>query len=186
MHTLRTQDRDRSMTALVSFHHVPMPRGIAFVIRDIETDGAPVEIFSADRTMDAIGEHNRQFGTKLSGQAALLAAFRAGRGNPANPPDRTSHCYRADTTVAAVLNSIDNGVERLSAGARLPWWGRSALTSPTAGRSRTSAGSWRPPGDSGTRSGNRTRPDRSAITSSSCAPRSRYLSGATRSPARHD
>lgn len=32
MHTLRTEDRDASMTNLVSFHAVPMPRGLAFAI----------------------------------------------------------------------------------------------------------------------------------------------------------
>lgn len=117
MHTLRTEDRDRSMNTLVSFHSVPMPRMLAFAIRDIEHHGAPVAIFSGDRTVAAIAEHNRQFGTHLSAQQALIDAFNAGHGNPANPLNRTSHCYFADDTVAALMRAHGHACQ---AGGRLP------------------------------------------------------------------
>jgi hypothetical protein len=54
MQTLRKQDRGASMTNLVCFHAVRMPRGPAFAISHIEARGAPVAIFSADRTLKAI------------------------------------------------------------------------------------------------------------------------------------
>lgn len=107
------------MTNLVSFHDVPMPRGIAFAIDHIEDHGGRVAIFSADRTHSAINEHNKQFGTHLSSQESLIAAFEAGRGNPANPVDRTSHCYRADATIARLLTHYGHTTR---VGARIPWW----------------------------------------------------------------
>lgn len=119
MHRLRVEDRDRAMTAIVSFHNVPMPRMVAFAIRDIESDGAPVDVFSADRTTKAIGQHNAQFGTNLSGQAALVALFRAGLGNPANSPNTTSHCYCADASVAALLSRYHAPTQ---AGRKIPVW----------------------------------------------------------------
>lgn len=122
MNVLRTADRDRSMTALVSFHDVPIRRAIAFAIRDIEKHGGRVAIFSANRTTVAIREHNRLFGTNLSGQQELIDAFNAGHGNPANPISLTSHCGFADATVAALLNSVANGLSMLRAGERIPYW----------------------------------------------------------------
>lgn len=119
MHTLRKQDRDNSMTNLVSFHGVPMPRGVAFAIDHIEHHGGRVAIFSADRTHAAISEHNKQFGTHLSSQESLIADFRAGRGNPANPVDETSHCYYADATIARLLTSYGHTTFRRD---KLPWW----------------------------------------------------------------
>lgn len=119
MHTLRTDDRDRSMEAVVSFHGVPMPRGVAFALRDIETDGAPISVFSADRTTGAIAEHNKQFGTHLSAQQHLVDLARQGRGNPANPPSRSSHCYCADATIANLLARAGRAT---SIGGRIPWW----------------------------------------------------------------
>jgi hypothetical protein len=114
MHTLRLQDRDASMTNLVSFHNVPMPRGLAFVIRDIERHGAPIAIFSADRTIEAIRAHNTQFGTNLHAQQWLVNEFATGRGNPANPVNQTSHCYHADATIGRLLG--------VGIGATIPWW----------------------------------------------------------------
>lgn len=121
MHTLRVQDRDASMVNLVSFHGVPMPRMLAFAIRDIENHGAPVDIFSADRTTAAIAEHNRQFGTHLSAQQALIDAHARDPRNhaAANPLDRTSHCYFADDTVAALMHTHGHPCQ---AGDKLPRW----------------------------------------------------------------
>lgn len=119
MHTLRTVDRDRSMTNLVSFHGVPMPRMIAFAIRDIERNGAPVVVASADRTVAAIAEHNAQFGTRLHAQQFLFDHQGEPGFNPANPPSRTSHCYKADATIAALLSRW--GVPTV-AGGPIPRW----------------------------------------------------------------
>jgi hypothetical protein len=118
MHTLRVQDRDASMTNTVSYENVPMFRGLAFALRDIQREGAPVDIFSADRRDAVIAEHNRQFGTHLSGQQHLVDLFRAGRGNPANSPKTTSHCLYSDG------NPIyRNGRgQHVPAGGRIPWY----------------------------------------------------------------
>lgn len=113
MHTLRKQDRDASMTNLVSFHGVPMPRGLAFAIDHIERHGGKVDIFSADRTVAAVAEHNRQFGTNLHAQQYLYDNQHRPGFNPANPPNRTSHAYYSDG------NPAYGGRK---AGARLPWY----------------------------------------------------------------
>ena len=118
MHTLRTEDRDASMTNVVSFHAVPMPRGLAFAIQHIEKHGAPVAIFSADRTVKAIAEHNKQFGTNLHAQQFLFDNQNRPGFNPANAPARTSHCYFADGNPA-----YKNSRGRImSAGGRIPWY----------------------------------------------------------------
>lgn len=119
MHTLRTMDRAASMVNLVSFHEVPMPRGLAFAINHVEGRGAKVDIFSADRTVSAIAEHNREFGTHLKAQQQLIDDFNAGRGNPANPIDETSHCYFADATIAALLTHYGHPTK---VGDKIPWW----------------------------------------------------------------
>lgn len=118
MHTLRKEDRDRSMANLVSFHDVPMPRMVAFTIDHVERHGGRVAIFSADRTRPAIAEHNRQFGTRLKSQEELIEAAKHG-GNPANPVDRTSHCYRADATIAALLTRSGHPTRE---GGEIPRW----------------------------------------------------------------
>lgn len=118
MHTLRTQDRDASMTNTVSFHGVPMFRGLAFAIRHIEKKGAPVSIFSADRRDVVVNEHNRQFGTHLSDQQHLVDLFRRGEGNPANSPKTTSHCLYSDGN-PVYRNSRGKAIPP---GGRLPWY----------------------------------------------------------------
>lgn len=118
MHTFTKDHRAESMTNLVSFHGVPMPRGLAFAINHIEEHGAPVSIFSADRTIGALREHNRQFGTHLKSQAQLVADWKAGNGNPANSPETTSHCYRSDGN--PVYRNSRGRV--IPAGGKLPWY----------------------------------------------------------------
>ncbi|MEA2302449.1 MAG: hypothetical protein QOE44_2984 [Solirubrobacteraceae bacterium] len=118
MHTLRTEDRVHSMTNLVSFHGVPMPRGLAFAIDHIEKHGAPVSIYSADRTVGAIAEHNKQFGTTLHAQEFLFDNQGKPGFNPANPPNRTSHCYFADGNPAYK----DANGRVVAPGGQIPWY----------------------------------------------------------------
>jgi hypothetical protein len=118
MNTLRTEDRDASMTNIVSFHGVPLPRGLAFAIEHIEKHGAPVAIFSADRTVKSIAEHNSQFGTKLHAQQFLFDNQNKPGFNPANAPQKTSHCYFADGN-PAYKNSRGQIV---TPGGRIPWY----------------------------------------------------------------
>lgn len=94
MKKLSTDDRAAAMTEGVSFHDVPMPRGLAFGISHIESHGAPVSIFSADRTVAAITAHNKEFGTTLHAQQYLFDNQGKPGFNPANPPTRTSHCLQ--------------------------------------------------------------------------------------------
>jgi hypothetical protein len=120
MHTLRTQDRDQAMDHVVSFHGVPMFRGLAFAIDHIEDHGGRVVIASADRRVKSIEEHNRQFGTRLHAQQFLFDNQWKPGFNPANPPNRTSHCLFCDDRVAAVMRA--HGHPRLRAGSKLPWY----------------------------------------------------------------
>lgn len=102
------------MTNIVSFHNVPMPRGLAFAINHIEEHGAPVTIFSADRTARALAIHNRQYGTNLHSQAWLIAMHEVDPAHyaAANPITMTSHCYYSD----------GNWMYKRPAGARIPWF----------------------------------------------------------------
>jgi hypothetical protein len=119
MNRFKTSDRDQSMTHIVSFHNVPMPRGLAFAIHHIESHGATVSIASADRRMNVIAEHNKQFGTNLHGQAYLVSmhAQNPGQYAAANPPNRTSHCYFSDGSAAYQLNG-----KQIPPGGGLPWY----------------------------------------------------------------
>lgn len=119
MHTLREQDRDAPMVNLVSFHNVPMPRMIAFTIDHIEKHGARVDIFSADRTVAAIAAHNEQFNTHLHAQLYLFQNQGKPGFNPANPPNRTSHCYFADAVIALLLTHNGHPVR---VGGEIPRW----------------------------------------------------------------
>jgi hypothetical protein len=118
MKKLSTTDRAASMTEGVSFHDVPMPRGLAFAISHIESHGAPVSIFSADRTVAAINAHNAQFGTTLHAQQFLFDNQGKPGFNPANPPNRTSHCYFADGN-PAYKNTKGQIV---APGGKIPWY----------------------------------------------------------------
>jgi hypothetical protein len=119
MHTLRKQDRDNSMEALVSFHQVPMPRMVAFAINHIEDHGGKVAIFSADRTVAAVLEHNHQFHTNLHSQQYAIDHQGEPGWSTANPLNRTSHCYFADATIAALLTH--NG-HPTKVGDKIPRW----------------------------------------------------------------
>lgn len=121
MHTFRPQDRDQAMDHTISFHEVPMFRGLAFAINHIEHHGAPVAIFSADRRDAVIAEHNKQFGTHLKGQAELvrLHAQDPVHFAAANSPTTTSHCLYADAIIAALLTRHGHPTH---AGDRLPWF----------------------------------------------------------------
>lgn len=100
------------MRNVVSYQRVPMPRGLAFALYHIDKHGGHVDIFSADRTVKTIAEHNRQFGTNLHAQQYLVDLANSGKGNPANPVNRTSHCYFSD----------GNKVYGVPAGAKIPWY----------------------------------------------------------------
>lgn len=108
------------MTATVSFHDVPMPRGLAFAIRHIEKRCGKIAIYSADRRDRIIAEHNKQFGTNLHGQAWLVAAHARDPRNfaPANSPATTSHCYHSDGNP---VYKYQNG-EHIPPGGPLPWF----------------------------------------------------------------
>jgi hypothetical protein len=112
MHKFTKAHRDESMTNLVSFHNVPMRRGLAFAINHIEEHGAKVSIFSADRTVEAIAEHNKQFGTNLHAQKYLYDNQNRPGFNPANPPWLTSHCYYSD----------GNPAYGRGRGEKIPWY----------------------------------------------------------------
>jgi hypothetical protein len=118
MKKLRTADRGASMTVIVSFHDVPMPRGLAFAISHIEQHGAPVSIYSADRTVAAIAEHNAEFGTNLHAQQYLFDNQGKPGFNPANPPNRTSHCYFADGNPAYKTPAG----AAIAPGGAIPWY----------------------------------------------------------------
>lgn len=113
MNRFATADRAASMTHTVSYELVPMFRGLAFVLYHCARHGADVDVFSADRRDDVVREHNREFGTSLSGQQHLVDLWRAGKGNPANSPATTSHCLRSDG------NKAYGG---RPAGAEIPWY----------------------------------------------------------------
>ena len=119
MKRFNARNRAHSMTVTVSFHDVPMPRGLAFAIRHIETR-TKVAIFSADRRDKIIAEHNKAFGTNLHGQAWLVAAHARDPAHfaPANSPATTSHCYHSDGNPAY---RYQNG-EQIPSGGPLPWF----------------------------------------------------------------
>jgi len=113
-------DRDTAMTHPVSFHGVPMPRGVAFAINHCEEHGAKASIASAIRVDRILNEHNRQFKTTLHGQQYLIdmhakdPAHFAG----ANPVNMTSHCWFSDG------NPIykDSKGRPIPARGKLPWY----------------------------------------------------------------
>lgn len=120
MHTFTTRHRNKRMTNIVSYHGVPMFRGLAFTLYHIDKHGGHVDIFSADRRDSVINEHNRQFHTNLHGQGYLYNGYIHGRAgfNPANPPNRTSHCLRSDG--APVYRNRFG--RHIPPGNKLPWY----------------------------------------------------------------
>lgn len=114
------KDRNRSMINVVSFHDVPMPRGVAFMLNHIEEHGGKMYIWSADRRDAIIAEHNKQFGTNLHGQQWLVDMYARFPGNyaPANSPQTTSHCYRSDGNV----HYRDSRGRYIRSGDRIPWY----------------------------------------------------------------
>jgi hypothetical protein len=105
------------MTNVVSYQRVPIPRGIAFALYHCQKHGGGVDLFSGVRTVPTIREHNREFGTHLSAQQDLVDLWRAGKGNPANSPDTTSHCWRSDGNHAYRVNG-----KQIPSGGKLPWY----------------------------------------------------------------
>jgi hypothetical protein len=120
LHTFSTAQRDRSMTATVSYHGVPLFRGLAFALHHIAMHGGGVWVYSADRRDHVIAEHNRQFGTHLHGQQWLVDAHAHDpvRNAPANSPTTTSHCLRSDG--APVYR--DARGRHVPAGGSIPWY----------------------------------------------------------------
>lgn len=117
MHKFTTRHRDEKMTNIVSYQRVPIPRGLAFALYHIQKHGGGVDLFSADRTPRVIEDHNAQFGTHLSSQQRLVDLWRAGKGNPANSPSTTSHCYRSDGNGAYKVDG-----KQIPSGGTLPWY----------------------------------------------------------------
>jgi len=115
-----TAHRSLSMLHTVSFHGVPMPRGLAFAIWLTERHGGRVWIYSCDRRDRIINQHNRQFGTSLHGQQWLVDAHRRDPQHyaPANSPTTTSHCRRSDGS-PAYTNSRGHVIP---SGGLLPWY----------------------------------------------------------------
>jgi hypothetical protein len=118
MHTLRIQDRDNSMTVTISYENVPMFRGLAFALRDIQNNGAPVSIFSADRRDAVVRAHNKQFGTQIHSQEYAVAHQGQPGWSAANPVNRSSHCLRSDGN-PVYRNSRGQSI---APGGRLPWY----------------------------------------------------------------
>lgn len=111
-------DKTAPMTHVVSYHGiVPMPRGLAYALYHIDKHGGHIDTFSADRTVKAIADHNREFGTSLHAQQYLFDnQFKPGF-NPANPPNRSSHCYFSDGNPAYRVNG-----RQIQAKGKLPWY----------------------------------------------------------------
>ena len=111
------KNRDLPLLHTVNFHDVPIFRGLALCIADVEAHGAPVAIFSADRRDATIKRFNRKYGTNLHGQQYLYDNQGRPGFNPANSPSTTSHCLRADGNAF-----YRNSRHRVYApGARMPW-----------------------------------------------------------------
>lgn len=114
------EHRRLAMNHTVSFHDVPMPRGLAFVLYDVERHGGAMFVWSVDRRIKQITAHNREFGTHLHAQQALIDAHARDpvHNAAANPVDRTSHCLRADGNPAY----RDSRGKIITPGGHLRWW----------------------------------------------------------------
>lgn len=120
MNKFSTKDRDQSMTHTVSFHDVPVPRGVAFAIYHCEQHGAKVSLSSCIRTDAIIKAHNKQFGTNLHGQQWCIDMHAKDPANyaAANPVNKTSHCWYSDGS-PVYKNSRGRVIPPTG---RLPWY----------------------------------------------------------------
>jgi hypothetical protein len=81
---------------VVTYRDIPLYRCQAWALELADHAGVEPVIISGIRDDAVINQHNRQFGTNLHGQQYLVNLWRAGRGNPANSPQTTSHCGFSD------------------------------------------------------------------------------------------
>lgn len=87
----------RDPYGIVSYRGIPLYRVQAWALESVRIlkHVEPV-IISGIRNDSVIAAHNRKYHTNLHGQQYLVNLFHAGRGNPANSPQTTSHCGYAD------------------------------------------------------------------------------------------
>lgn len=81
---------------VVTYRGIPLYRCQAWALELVDHAGVEPVIISGIRDDKWINQHNKQFGTNLHGQQYLVNLWRAGRGNPANSPQTTSHCDFSD------------------------------------------------------------------------------------------
>lgn len=100
------RNRQKYLMQTVSFDGAPTMRGLALLLAHARKRGWRGTLQSSDRREGVAERYGK------SSQAALFRAFKAGRGNPANPPGRSSHELRSD----------GNPIFHAPVGARLPWF----------------------------------------------------------------
>lgn len=108
----------RKAYGVVSYRNVPLYRCQAWALELIEDEVTPC-ILSGIRDDAIIEAHNRKYGTNLHGQQYLVNLWRAGKGNPANSPNTTSHCHHADGNkvygaYGANIPLVKNGIDACS------------------------------------------------------------------------
>lgn len=101
---------------IVSYRNIPLYRCQAWALDEVLEHDVVPRIISGIRNDNVIAAHNRQFHTNLHGQQFLINLNKAGKGNPANPVNQTSHCGFADgnpfygprgTKILKLKNGID-------------------------------------------------------------------------------
>jgi hypothetical protein len=117
MNRFAIRDRDESMTHVVSYLRVPVPRGVAFTLYHVAKHGGHIDLFSCVRTVPVVASHNKSFGTHLHSQAYLYANQNRPGFNPANPPSTSSHCWKSDGNSAYKVNG-----KQIPAKSELPWY----------------------------------------------------------------
>jgi hypothetical protein len=100
------RNRRKYVTETVVLDGTPTMRGLAILLKHARRHGWQGTLVSSDRR-EGVAE---RYG-KMS-QAQLYRLFQRGRGNPANPPGKSSHELRSD----------GNRVFRTPAGQPLEWW----------------------------------------------------------------
>lgn len=107
----------RSPYGVVSYRDVPLYRMQAWALELVRRKKHVTPcILSGIRNDNVIAAHNRKYGTNLHGQQYLVNLYRAGRGNPANSPQTTSHCGHADGNpvygpAGSNIPKIKNGID---------------------------------------------------------------------------